>query len=151
MAIEVKAPLADRLFALGSNVGPEDPVFKYKGQARGSYHGNLSMPTLQENPHEGGQAKGLASIGAALGAAWSQSASTPAATNEQGNGFGIGGNLASGEIGSGDYAGNRGLFSFGSEPQNAGQTGMLDDFRYGNQPAPDRTGLFNGYKYGSKP
>lgn len=151
MAIDVKAPLADRLFALGSNVGPDNPQFKYQGGNHGSYHGNLSMPTPQENPHEGGQARGLASIGAALGAAWNQSASTPAATNEQGNGFGIGGNLASGDVGNADYAGNRGLFSFGSEPQNAGQTGMLDNFKYGNQPAQDRTGLFNGYTYGSKP
>lgn len=148
MAIEIKAPLADRLFALGSMVGPENPQFKGQGN-RGSYHGSLPQAAPQEDT--GGRARGLASIGAALGGALQNYSQTPAATNEQGNGFGLGGNLASGEVGSGDYAGNRGLFSFGNEPQNAGQNGAFNDFRYGNQPAPDRSGLFDGFTYGSKP
>lgn len=151
MAIEIKAPLADRLFALGSTVGPDNPQFKYQGGNRGSYHGNLSIPTPQEDKHSGGQAKALASIGAAVAGGLMNNAATPAATDAVGNGFGLGGNLASGEVGNAGYAGNKGMFDFGSQTQNAGQTGLLNDFRYGNQPAPDRSGLFDGFTYGSKP
>lgn len=131
MAIDIKAPLADRLFALGTMTGtPDSPQFKYQGGNRGSYHGSLPQAAPQQDTGDG-RAKGLASIAGALIGAYSQ-AGTPAATNAQGNGFGLGGNLASGEVGSGDYAGQRGLFSFGDEPQNAGQNGLFDGFKYGS-------------------
>ena len=148
MAIDIKAPLADRLFALGTMTGtPDTPQFKGQGN-RGSYHGSLPQAAPQQDTGDG-RAKGLASIAGALIGAYSQ-AGTPAATNEQGNGFGLGGNLASGEVGSADYAGQRGLFSFGDEAQNAGANGAFDDFKYGNQPT-DQTGLFNDFKYGNQP
>lgn len=133
MAIEMKAPLADRLFALGSTVGPDNPQFKYEGKNRGSYHGNLQMPTPQANPHEGGQARGIASLAGALVGMYNKSG-TPAATNEAGQGFGLGGNLVQGDVGQADYAGTRGLFSFGDQPQNAGQSGLFDGFTYGSRP-----------------
>ena len=130
MAIDIKAPLADRLFALGSTVGADNPTFKYKGGNRGSYHGSAPMPQPQQESD--GRAKGLASVAGALVGAISNS-STPAATNAQGNGFGLGGNLASGEVGNANYAGtNNGLYSFMNEPQNAGQNGLFEGFKYGS-------------------
>lgn len=131
MAIDIKAPLADRLFALGSMVGPDNPQFKYQGGNRGSYHGNLQMPQPQANPHEGGQAKGLASVAGALIGMYNKSGQ-PAATDAAGNGFGLGGNLVSGDAGNAGYAGTRGLFSFGDETQNAGQNGLFEGFKYGS-------------------
>jgi hypothetical protein len=88
------------------------------------------MPQSQEDTGDG-RAKGLASIAGAVIGGLSANGQ-PAATNEQGNGFGLGGNLVSGDAGNADYAGKRGLFSFGSEPQNAGQNGLFDGFKYGS-------------------
>lgn len=134
MAIEVKAPLANRLFALGTMTGdPESPTFKYQGGQRDSYQGSAPLMAPQADKGDG-RAKGLASVAGALAGAYMQSqGGTPAATNAQGNGFGLGGNLASGEVGNADYAGTRGIFSFGNEPQNAGQNGLFDGFTYGSK------------------
>lgn len=131
MPIDIKAPLADRLFALGSTVGPDDPQFKYKSGNTGSYHGNLNMQAPQEDNSDG-RWKGIGALAGAALAHYS-GAGQPAATNEQGNGYGLGGNLVSGDVGKGDYAGTRGLFSFGDEPQNAGQNGLFDGFTYGSK------------------
>lgn len=152
MAIDIKAPLADRLFALGSMTGTADnPAFKYEGGNRGSYHGSVNMPAPQENPNEGGQYRGLASLAGAVIGAYS-GAGQPSATNAEGQGFGLGGNLVKGDVGQADYAGTRGIFSFGDEPQNAGTSGMFDDFKYGGSQQPKyQSGLYNNFKYGSNP
>lgn len=133
MAIDIKAPLADRLFALGTMTGtPDSPTFKYQGGNRGSYSGQA--PIMQQGEdHSGGQAKALASIGGALASAYGNYQGTPAATNDQGNGFGLGGNLVSGSVDSADYAGyDKSLFG-NSTPQNAGQNGLFDGFSYGRK------------------
>lgn len=131
MAIDIKAPLADRLFALGSTVGADNPTFKYKGGQGGSYSGQAPLMGPAPASNGDGRAKGLASIAGALASAYSQNGA-PAATNANGNGFGLGGNLVSGAAGNADYAGQRGLFSFGAETQNAGQNGLFNGFTYGS-------------------
>lgn len=132
MAIDIKAPLAERLFALGSNVGADNPQFKYKSRTSGrSFRAQASPMMQQGEDHSGGQAKALASIGGALASAYGNYQGTPAATNATGQGFGLGGSVVGGDVGNASYAGyDKSLFG-SSTPQNGGQYGLFDGFKYG--------------------
>lgn len=137
MAIDIKAPLADRLYALGSMVGDEGTP-QFKGRNKGSsYRG--SAPVMQSQGESGGGAlSAIGAIGGSLLNGWLNS-ETPAATDASGNGFGLGGNLSSGDVGNAQYAGMRrpGIFEYmggQGEEQNAGQNGLFNGFTYGGRP-----------------
>lgn len=107
MAISIQAPVAQQLFALGSTSSGNDK-FNYQGKKPGGFRqGQLMQAPVVKNESSGGQAKALASVGGALAGAASNYLNTPSSTpDSQGNGFGLGANLVSGEAGSAKYAGD---------------------------------------------
>lgn len=158
MAIEIKAPLAAQLFALGAAPGQEK--FSYKGNKPSGFNpGRLPpAPALQGEDHSGGQARALASVGGALAGAAGKYFGAPSSTpDSQGNGFGLGGTLVSGDAGNAKFAGDekKGILDMFTTPEQQemlmdnGTTPQTNPYalNYGN--APKKSSLFNyGGSYG---
>lgn len=157
MAITVQAPLAAQLFSLGaaSNVGGGDTTFKGNraAQPQGFSTGGGRGAPAPEKDKSGERSAALANvlqtgIQAYMG---SQGAGASAAPDAQGNGFGLGGTLASGDANNPSYAQTTGpslktLFSSAPEPQiNPADNGYRDTnpyaLNYANNPS--RKSLFN--------
>ncbi len=107
MAITIQAPLAQQLFALGTQVGSSgNEKFNYQSNRPDEYRpANLPQPQGAQNPHAEGQGKAIATVAATIaGQAFGSSPSSTPDAN--GNGFGIGSNLESGDVGAAKYAGS---------------------------------------------
>jgi len=158
MAVTIQAPLAAQLFSLGSasNVGGGDTNFKGNRQAQpqGFDAGKPPQPMRkQQQSSGGGQAGAIANIAGTLASAYmgSQSGATP--PDAAGNGFGLGGNLASGDVGNAQYAGTQkataaSLFSPQATPVPV-SNGYQDSNPYALQYQGGQASLFNyGGSYG---
>jgi hypothetical protein len=135
MAITIQAPLAAQLFSLGgaSNVG-NDVKFKSNPDARpkGFDTGTAPPVDMQPQQNSGGQMKGLMAAAQAGLQMYMGSKSGAAPVDEKGNGYGLGGNLVSGDMGNSDYAGTQKatLFSPSASPPSPADNGYRSSNPY---------------------
>lgn len=103
MAVNIQAPLANQLFALGQTVGAQGNN-QVTGQADvGGFRNRAPAPMAPQQGGSGGTGA-LASVGAAMGAGLMDKLKGTPQTDEKGNGFALGGNLVSGDMGNASYA-----------------------------------------------
>ena len=105
MAIDIKAPLVEQLFAIGQAVGAGGNN-TVTGQAQtGGFQNRAPAPAPQTNA--GGNGYGaLASAAGGLAGQYLGSKMTDTQVDAKGNGFGLGGNLVDGQMGGASYAGD---------------------------------------------
>lgn len=135
MAITIQAPLAAQLFSLGgaADVGGKDVQFK--GDVQSRPQGFSTGKRLQQAPgpdRSGERSKALGSIASTAIGAYLGSQSGSAPVDSSGNGYGLGGNLVSGDVGSGQYAGTQQatLFSPEAQPNMPADNGYRDSNPY---------------------
>lgn len=92
MPIDIKAPLADRLFALGTTVGTQgNEAFKYQGRKPSGFNiGQAPQAAPVQQKDNNGQMK---AIGSVIGAVAGHYMNAPAATTEPAADYSLGGNL----------------------------------------------------------
>lgn len=158
MAINIKAPLVDQLFAIGQTTGVEGKnQYQSPLQNQGSYRGQPA-PTPQKQEKGSGGAGALASLAGAAASAYMGQGKGAAPVAENGTGYALGGNLTSGsEVGKTEYAGSAStnpmssLFSpkanEQSMPMDNGTTPQTNPYALNYANAPQRQSLFGAYGY----
>lgn len=128
MAIEIKRPTVDRLFAIGSTMGAGGNNTINAPQGGDSFNEQASLPQGQQASGGGGASGMLANVGGKLaakgasnyattGSLFGAGAGTAAAsggTAASGVGYGLGGSLVSGGVGGATYAGAAGAGAAGA-------------------------------------
>lgn len=129
MAIEIKRPTVDRLFAIGSTMGAGGNNTINAPQGGDSFNEQASLPQGQQADGGGGASGMLANMGGKLaakgasnyattgslfGAAGSGAAAASGSTAASGVGYGLGGSLVSGGVGGATYAGAAGAGAAGA-------------------------------------
>lgn len=105
MAIDIKAPLVEQLFAIGQSVGA-DGNNTVTGQAQtGGFKNRAPTPSSQA-PSGGNGYGALASAAGGLAGQYLGSNVTDTQVDAKGNGFGLGGKLVDGQMGGASYAGD---------------------------------------------
>lgn len=158
MAINVKAPLVDQLFAIGQNTGLDgNNQYRSPIQQQGSYRMDPApmIQPKQESKGSGGMGA-LATLAGAAASSYmgSQAGSAPVAEN--GTGFGLGGALTAGDqVGQTEFAGSStpspmaSLFSPKANeqamPVDNGTTPQTNPYALSYANAPQRQSLFGPY------
>ena len=106
---QIMGPLANQLFQLGTQQGGGSNLQAYQAPQVNSHveYAKFQPPPEKKSGGSGAQAGALANIAGMAASAYMGSQSGAAPTSEAGNGFGLGGNIASGEVGSAEYAGTQ--------------------------------------------
>ena len=154
MAINIKAPLVEQLFAIGQSVGANGNN-AVTGQAQtGGFQNRAPAPAPQTE--SGGNGSGaLATAAGHLAGQYLGSKVPDTQVDAKGNGFGLGGNLVNGQVGGTSYAGdssqNR-LMSFFNKkeaqsymPKDNGTTPHTNPFALNYANAPQAPGLLLQY------
>lgn len=154
MAINIKAPLVEQLFAIGQSVGAEGNN-AVTGQAQtGGFQNRAPAPAPQTE--SGGNGFGaLATAAGHLAGQYLGSKVPDTQVDAKGNGFGLGGKLVNGQMGGASYAGdssqNR-LMSFFNKkeapsymPKDNGTTPNTNPFALNYANAPQAPGLLLQY------
>lgn len=154
MAIDIKAPLVEQLFAIGQSVGANGNN-AVTGQAQtGGFQNRAPAPAPQTE--SGGNGSGaLATAAGHLAGQYLGSKVPDTQVDAKGNGFGLGGKLVDGQMGGASYAGdsaqNR-LMSFFNKkeapsymPKDNGTTPHTNPFALNYANAPQAPGLLLQY------
>ena len=156
MAIDIKAPLVDQLFAIGQNTGSGgNNEYKSPIQQQGSYHGQATPMQKPQQKGSGG-AGALASIAGTVASSYMGQGAGAAPVAQNGTGYAMGGNLTSGsEVGNTQYAGSANtnpltsLFSpkvnEQAMPVDNGTTPQTNPYALNYANAPQRQSLFGAY------
>lgn len=138
------APLADRLFAIGTNVGSSGQnTFSYQGRKPSGFRVETPPPMQQQQDDGGGQIGALASMGMALGQAMANPSSAEMPVDQNGNGFGLGGKIAGGDIMAPTYAGDSKPGIMQMLGFNKQQEGIQQPLTLGSATMGGRPSLFN--------
>ena len=108
MAINVKAPLVDQLFAIGQSTGSEGQTqYRSPLQQQGAYHGQPGQaPAPQQSQKGSGGAGALASVAGAAASHYMNQGKGAAPVAENGTGYALGGKLVTGDVGNAQYTGS---------------------------------------------
>ena len=154
MAINIKAPLVEQLFAIGQTIGAGGNN-SVTGQAQvGGFQNRAPAPAPQTDSGGGGYGA-LATAAGHLAGQYLGSPVTNTQVDAKGNGFGLGGNLVSGQMGEASYAGdssqNRLMSIFNRKeapsymPKDNGTTPHTNPFALNYANAPQAPGLLMQY------
>ena len=105
MAIDIKAPLVEQLFAIGQSVGAGGNNTVTGRAQTGGFQNRAPAPAPQA-PSGGNGYGALASVAGGLAGKYLGSNVTDTQVDAKGNGFGLGGNLVDGQMGGASYAGD---------------------------------------------
>lgn len=156
MALDIKAPLVDQLFAIGQSTGLNgNNQYNSPIQQQGSYRGQAAPMPQSEKKGSGG-AGALATLAGAAITNHMGSGAGAAPVAENGTGYALGGNLTSGsEVGATGYAGSAStnpmssLFSPKANeqamPVDNGTTPQINPYALNYANAPQRQSLFGAY------
>lgn len=144
MAVNIQAPLADRLFAIGTMTGASgQEKFSYQGRRPSGFNAPMPQTQLPQEESGDGRIGALAQMGIALGSALANPSSAEMPVDQNGNGFGLGGKIAGGDITAPTYAGDSKpgimqMLGFNKQQSGIQQPLTLGSATMGGQPS-----LFN--------
>ena len=154
MAIDIKAPLVEQLFAIGQTVGATGNN-SVTGQAQTGGFQNRAPAPAPQAPSGGNGYGALATAAGSLAGRYLGGTVADTQVDAKGNGFGLGGNLVDGQMGGASYAGdsaqNRLMSLFnkkeapGFMPKDNGTTPNTNPFALNYANAPQAPGLLTRY------